>query len=339
MSWSGFEHQGYISAPSHLQQKSPQRTWQGLLRPADLRSSCSKQHSNLSFRLALVPLLMAGRHRPAALALGCAQFASVKNEEGLSQQLPLACVQVLSDSHLEFSKGTGLDFPVAAPNLCLLGDIGRPGTATYRSFLHAQAERFGRVFVLKGNHSCYGQTVEEADSLIAQVCASHPSKLFYLSKTTHALDQNFVILGCTLWSHVTTQQRLMVNSMVADHRYITNWSVKRNNQVHAAELEWLESAIAQVKQAGKQAIVMTHHAPACHGTSAPEHENSPISSAFGTDLEYLLKPPVVLWMFGHTHFSSNQQINGVQVCSNQVGYPNEGVSFDPAFTVQVSLPP
>lgn len=247
-------------------------------------------------------------------------------------------MQVLSDIHLEFSKGTGLEFPVTAPNLCLLGDIGNPGTATYRAFLHAQAERYDRVFVIKGNHSCYGRTVEEADNLIAQVCAEHPGKLLYLNKTAFNFDQNYAILGCTLWSHVTPQQRLMVYSMVADHRYITEWSVTRNNEVHAAELEWLQSAIAQLEQAGKQAIVMTHHAPTCHGTSAPEHENSPISSAFATGLEYLLKPPVVLWMFGHTHFSSDQQINGVQVCSNQVGYPSEGVSFDPAFTKQLNLP-
>ena len=99
------------------------------------------------------------------------------------------------------------------------------------------------------------------------------------------------------------------------------WSVTRNNEVHAAELEWLQSAIANVKAAGKKAIVLTHHAPSCCGTSAPEHINSPISSAFGSNLEYILKPPVVLWMFGHTHYSSDQQINGVRVCSNQVLTP------------------
>ncbi|MCJ1242530.1 hypothetical protein MMC14_010538 [Varicellaria rhodocarpa] len=177
--------------------------------------------------------------------------------------------------------------------------------------------------------------MEEADHLIAEVCAAHPAKLHYLNKSSYEVNDTFVILGCTLWSHVTNKQRLMVYSMLADHRCITQWSVARNNEVHAAELAWLKAALAQIEEAGKKAIVLTHHAPSCRGTSAPEHNDSPISSAFGTDLDYLLKPPIVLWMFGHTHHSSDQCINGVRVCSNQLDYPNEKVDFDPGFAVQL----
>ena len=245
-------------------------------------------------------------------------------------------LQVLSDIHLEFRNNPAFDFPMTAPNLCLLGDIGDPSTAAYKDFLHTQAQRFDQVFVLKGNHSCYGRSIEEADDLVARVCAPYPTKLHYLNKTAIDLDQNYVILGCTLWSHVINRQRFKVLSMLADNHQITRWSVTRNNEVHAAELAWLKSAIAKVKAAGRQAVVLTHHAPSCHGTSAPEHSNSPISSAFSSDLEYLLTPPVVLWMFGHTHYSSDQHINGVRLCSNQVGYPNEGVNFDPGFEVQLA---
>lgn len=202
--------------------------------------------------------------------------------------------------------------------------------------LETQAQQCNQVFVLKGNHSCYGRTVDQADELIAQVCAAYPTKLHYLNKTAIDLESDYVILGCTLWSHVTNKQRLMVYSMLADHRYITNWSVNHNNAAHAAELDWLKSSIASVKAAGKQAIVLTHHAPSFHGTFAPEHASSPISSAFSTELEYLLNPPVVLWMFGHTHYTSDQCINGIRLCSNQVGYPHEGVKYDPAFTVQLN---
>lgn len=245
-------------------------------------------------------------------------------------------MQILSDIHLEFCSGRAYNFPVTAPHLCLLGDIGDPSTVVYKDFLHSQAERYEHVFLLKGNHSCYGRSMEEADDLIAQVCAKYPAKLHYLNKTAFDLDQSFVILGCTLWSHVIDRQRLLVLSMLADNHHITRWSVHRNNEVHAAELEWLKSAIATVEAAGKKAIVLTHHAPSCHGTSNPKHANSPISSAFGSNLEYLLKPPVVLWMFGHTHYSSDQQINGVRLCSNQVGYPGEDVKYDPGFKVQLS---
>lgn len=216
--------------------------------------------------------------------------------------------------------------------------LGTPAQLHTKTFCTLRQKRFDQVFVLKGNHSCYGRSLEEADDLIAQACAAYSTKLHYLNKTVFDLDQNYVILGCTLWSHVLGRQRLMVLSMLADSHHITRWSVTLNNEVHAAELEWLRSEIAKVKASGRQALVLTHHAPSCRGTSAPEHINSPISSAFGSDIEYLLKPPIVLWMFGHTHYSSDQHINGVRLCSDQVGYPNEGVNFDPGFTVQLASP-
>jgi len=247
-------------------------------------------------------------------------------------------LQVLSDIHLEFGrKANGFGFPVTAPNLCLLGDIGDPGTKVYRNFLHAQAKRFEQVFVLKGNHSCYGRTLEEADALITEVCAAYPDKLNFLNRTAIDLDDDHVILGCTLWSHVLDGQRLTVMSMLADHKHIQGWSVDRNNEVHAAELAWLQEEIAKVEAAEKLAIVLTHHAPSFNRTAAPEHKNSALSSAFCTDLEYMCKLPVVLWMFGHTHYSSDQRINGVRVCSNQAGYPGEGVRWNPGFKVQLEF--
>ena len=137
------------------------------------------------------------------------------------QQTTLLYLQVLSDIHLEFRNGRAYDFPVTASDLCLLGDIGDPSMATYRDFLHCQAARYDHVFLLKGNHSCYGRSVEEADDLIGKICARHPTKLHYLNKTAVDLDHHYVILGCTLWSHVINRQRLMVLSMLADNHHIT----------------------------------------------------------------------------------------------------------------------
>ena len=247
-------------------------------------------------------------------------------------------LQVLSDIHLEFKRsGKDFDFPVTAPYLCLLGDIGNPSTAVYKNFLHAQAQRFDQVFVLKGNHSCYGRTPEEADALISQVCAAYPAKLKYLHKTAISLNEDYVILGCTLWSHVTNEQRPMVAAMLADHQHIHGWSVTRNNEVHAKELAWLQGEIAKVEAAEKLAVVLTHHAPSFNRTAAPQHKNSTLSSAFCTDLEFMFKLPVVLWMYGHTHFSNDQRINGMRLCSNQVGYPGEEVKFNPGFKVQLDF--
>ena len=84
-------------------------------------------------------------------------------------------VQVLSDIHLEFTwrysePGSGVlkqaqgyhvyEFPVCAPNLALLGDIGlvADGENGFFAWLRHQLERFERVFFLLGNHEFYKLT-------------------------------------------------------------------------------------------------------------------------------------------------------------------------------------
>jgi len=34
----------------------------------------------------------------------------------------------------------------------------------------------------------------------------------------------------------------------------------------------------------------------------------------------MMNKPIVCWCFGHTHYSSDQIINGVRLVSNQLGY-------------------
>ena len=70
---------------------------------------------------------------------------------------------------------------------------------------------------------------------------------------------------------------------------------------------WLEESIRAAAGDGKRVVVLTHHAPSFHGTCAPQHDGSSIAAGFCSNLEGLLRPPVVAWLFGHTHWSSWQR--------------------------------
>lgn len=245
-------------------------------------------------------------------------------------------LQILSDVHLELRRdNAGFDFPAAAPYLALLGDIGNPAEAQYAHFLQRQADRFEKVFVVAGNHCHYGRTPQDTAQLLRGLCSARVDKLVYLDRDRYDIDEDYAVLGCTLWSHVTDAQRRNVGCFIADHRCIKDWSVDANNAAHAQHVAWLQTQLAAVAREGRRAVVLTHHSPSHKNTSSPAHAHSPLTSAFATSLEHLIRPPVALWAYGHTHYSSNQRINGVPVVSNQVGYPGEGVAFDPAFTVEV----
>lgn len=98
-------------------------------------------------------------------------------------------------------------------------------------------------------------------------------------------------------------------------------------------VKWHKVCIMKLKEAArvpkkehKKLIVLSHHAPTFQGSSSAKDENSPIGSAFCTNLDVLMDyggdsetSAIHTWAFGHTHHCSDQRINGVHVLSNQYG--------------------
>lgn len=245
-------------------------------------------------------------------------------------------LQVLSDVHLEMRRNQPpFQFKKSTPYLALCGDIGDPSSKLYEEFLFNQANRFDKVFVIAGNHEAYSRTVQESNNLIAEICAKRPDKLIHLDQTRYDLDEDLSILGCTLWSYINEQQAPTVKTFISDFRLIQDWSVDHNNAMHERHKQWLKKSLKDIENEERTAIVLTHHAPTNRNTSAPQHDTSPLSSAFYTDLDDMIKLPAVAFVSGHTHFSNQQVINGVQVVSNQVGYSGEDTRYKPGYYVDL----
>lgn len=253
-------------------------------------------------------------------------------------------MQIMSDLHLEVGQQyQTFDFPVTAKWLVLAGDIGRlVDYEGYRIFLEAQVGRYEKVFLVLGNHEFYDLSYEEGISR-AQQLSQEPSlatKLFLLDRNVHKDESTgSIIMGCTLWSFVPDSAKAVVESKISDYK-IDGWSVEKNNQRHAEDAAWLESelqslsnaakAYTQAHRGGRHVLVVTHHAPSLTGTSAPEHINNPWTPAFATDLlPRLSTERVKTWVFGHTHFTTELNIDGVHLIANQRGYAFPGRKVEP----------
>lgn len=242
--------------------------------------------------------------------------------------------QVISDVHLEM-RGYMVEFPITAPYLILAGDIGRPESALYQQFLEYQADRYDKVFLVNGNHDHYGRTREQTEELVAKICKTR-SNLVFLNRTSYDLDEDHVMLGCVLWSEMQDEQRSDLYLHMADLTAIQDWSFEQNNWQHKQEKAWLQEAVREVEADGKLAIVVTHHSPSFRRTVAPEYVGNEIASGFCTNLEDLLKLPVVCYVHGHTHFSGDQVFHGeCRLVSNQLGNISEQTGFDPEFCVEI----
>jgi len=251
-------------------------------------------------------------------------------------------LQILSDLHLESPKAYDI-FKIIprAPYLALLGDIGTVAThkADFLAFLTAQLRQFHTVLFVPGNHEVYHSSWPETLSILRtfehDVRADASLGAFVLldravfrppGTTTTA------VLGCSLFSAVPVEDQAAVSSGLNDFLQTGGgWDVAAHNAAHARDLAWLNSQVAELEEAGVDAIVVLTHWSPTRDTRAvdPRNAGSPLTSAFSTELsgEVCFRSGRVKdWAFGHTHYNCDFTVKreGVagplRLVTNQRGY-------------------
>jgi hypothetical protein len=201
------------------------------------------------------------------------------------------------------------------------------------------------VIYVPGNHEHYGGRLQDVLAALQEEGRR---------RGVHVLEQEEVtlggvrFLGATLWtdfelygSDPASMERAMniAEAGMSDFqvvRYADEGRLRPAHvrQIHLDQVRWLDERLAS---GSGPAVVVTHHLP--HARSIhPRFEGGPFGPAFASDLARLLRPPIALWIHGHTHDSMDYMVNGTRVVCNPRGYipyePNEG--FDPRLTVAVT---
>lgn len=248
----------------------------------------------------------------------------------------------MSDLHLEFSKSDldqylHFEIPPKAPYLILAGDIGLlvPHYSRYLSFLRRQTEVFEHVFLVLGNHEFYRASRAEGLLAAEKMQEELQGRLIVLNRKRVDFVDGVTILGATLHSMISKDSRKQIERYMNDFHLIGDWTVGDHNREHELDKEWLKKELAAIDAeeatgVEKRVVIVTHHAPSFAGTSAPEHEGSELGSAFCTEILGSLEKQwrggemVRLWVFGHTHFSTDFSTGGgIRIVANQKGYPND----------------
>ena len=242
----------------------------------------------------------------------------------------------MSDLHLEVGQQyANFDIPAEAPYLILAGDIGRlKDYQPYLEFLHRQCSHFVKIFLVLGNHEFFGTSHAEGLRL-ARCLEKEPGcngRLLVMNRNRVDMDPSLgiTILGCTLQSRVPAEAKTIVEMKVNDFKHIESWTVNDHNSEHKQDVEWLQREIHNIRNEKdlpkRNILVITHHAPTVQGTSKPSDLANPWSCAFSTDLlEDKALADTQLWVFGHTHFTSDFKQGQVRLVSNQRGYMINGL--------------
>jgi 3',5'-cyclic AMP phosphodiesterase CpdA len=254
--------------------------------------------------------------------------------------MPIRRLRIFSDLHLEFADWTPPY--VSADILVLAGDIsvGTHGLAWAR---HTFADT--PIIYVPGNHEFYGAQLPEA--LDAMREEARRRDIHFLDADECVIDGTR-FLGTTLWtdyefygSDAAKLDRAMADAAeeMGDFRMI-KWSngdplkPELVREMHLTRARWLEERLTETFDG--PSVVVTHHLP--HRLSIhPKYEGTRYNPCFVSDLDYLVRQPVVLWAHGHTHESMDYSVNGTRVFCNPRGYlPREpNPAFDPAGLVEL----
>jgi predicted phosphodiesterase len=246
-------------------------------------------------------------------------------------------ISLYSDIHLELAgKSTSKiinQFQNGGDVLVLAGDIGNPFSKSYNLLLKEMSEKFNKIFVVTGNHEYYtdgtkrhfvggnlylpGQlSMEILDKRIQVVCDQYRN-VHYLNMGTVEY-KNVLFVGCTLWYDADEKCPYLMNDYGAIEDLASQDGWKKVKDLHKSHVEWLRSEIAGSKQ---DKVIITHHQP-----TTKFIEPSPYRYMYGTDLD-LFDVTVKLWCCGHNHVTYQEQIDGVTVWCNPIGYKDEKTSY------------
>jgi len=227
-------------------------------------------------------------------------------------------INIMSDLHLEFSKGDMEGLP-GGDVLLLAGDIGLAADfGTYIPFLERASNLYETVLMIMGNHEHYHGDFNKSADQIQQAIDSHElHNVHFLNDDTYELADDLVVIGSTLWSDIDRKYEWDIGRSMNDFRIVKNFDTKIARAMHYKHLDYIVGMMKHHSK--KKIIVMTHHAPTMRCIA--EFKGSALNSAYGTDLTDIIETYMPdVWIHGHMHNSWEYDVGETTIICNPRGY-------------------
>lgn len=187
------------------------------------------------------------------------------------------------------------------------------------------ADRYKRVVYVPGNHEFYNTSIEDADlPLLAQQTGVD---VLWPEHSVTIDGQRFV--GGVMFQPKPLEGYDPEPDKISDHRFIDDFETEAEAEYHALR-DYLSRSLTE------NDIVVTHHAPS-NGSLASQWRGNPCNWWFIThQMQELIEAyQPKLWIHGHVHTPFDYRIGNTRVVCNPMGYPDEGVPFNPKLLIEV----
>jgi hypothetical protein len=159
---------------------------------------------------------------------------------------------------------------------------------------------------------------------IKSVCSSFPNVSFLNNSCEDVEIGNikYRILDSTLWYYTTKNKEEMIKVTLREDFLIKKetgetFSTKDFNQMLLTNADYIQKEISS--NPNTKFIILTHHLPSIR-LIHDRYKNLPLENVgFYTDLEYLIKKNVCLWLCGHTHMAMVARIGNCDLAVNPKG--------------------
>lgn len=223
-----------------------------------------------------------------------------------------------------------------ADYLIIAGDLGHANTylKVLSDIQQKTAGSFKKILHIAGNHDYWFWQEESPNKPRPDsICNDFAYSLHH--------DNEYVFIGCTLWTPILDYKQRVIQRCMNDYRHIPGkFSTYYSNELYRLQSSWLKKTLKQ--NAKKKAIVFTHHQPFGEMTDNDLHHNGHDGwDSVDVSMAYSVKDhslddiasygDIKLWACGHSHVNFDDELHGVHAVRNPIGYrDNYGCIYLPA---------
>lgn len=241
-------------------------------------------------------------------------------------------VQVVSDLHIEFEKGTPDPLTYITPSadiLVLAGDIG----SLYKydqllEFLRRLSPHFKSILYVAGNHEYYKQlkiqplSFGELNARLYDL-ETEIDNLYILDRSCKMINDVYFV-GITLWSKTP---------FLPPYVRISGFNTEIYNTMNERDVQYLDRTISQYK--GEKLVVISHYCPSLMCKRGPTQDDYQLYVNEGLD-HFFTSDQVHTWISGHIHENFDiTSSGGTRLVGNQKGKGNPIAGFSKEFVIEI----
>lgn len=255
-------------------------------------------------------------------------------------------IQIASDLHLDINyadlntilKKNG-DILLLAGDICNCGDA--EGFDIFSNFIE-KCNEFSMIYHVAGNHEFYNSYENKMSMTdIKKQFRDLEKKVknYRFLDDEYAVIDDIVIIGATLWTNIPPEYMTCIKFLMNDYKniYKNEYKITPYDTVgfFKKSKQFIINTIEKFKNCDKKIILLTHHK--INWDVYGDFNRLWTNYAYQNHCNFLLKPPVVLAIHGHTHKKYDKIINGVRVVSNPFGYicNDEQYEYDNDFVINM----